>query len=254
MIRVAIHTSFVRWTASFSSVVAIASGFALPTLAQSWSAGHLPSSLYAQSNPLQTETTPAGREEPPLGSQNTESVLDDILILLARDEPPLGSRSAYCAISPGLVGNTDVLWSDRPVFIWQGQATQVSLYNFDTDELLWSKTLEPDTLQVVFDGAALQPGQLYRWELSDGQDITSSYLFQAMDADQRSQLSADLTTLETQLKATGATDETISVERAHYFAERGYWSDALQTLYAIAQPSTEVSQTLQDITIHLCQE
>lgn len=192
-------------------------------------------------------------EEPPLIGRNTETVLDEIQTILAREEPPLGSRGAVCAISPGLLGTTDIIWSDRPLFLWQGAASQITLYTFDTQAEVWNAPLEPGTQAIAYAGEELlQLGQVYAWTLSDGAGTNVLYIFEVMGTAERSLIAAEVQALETQLKASNTSDETIAAERARYFAERDLWSDVLESLYQIETPSESVNQTIQEISDRVC--
>jgi hypothetical protein len=192
-------------------------------------------------------------EEPPLVSRNTEEVLEEIVTLFARDEPPLGSRTAFCAISPGLVGDTDVIWSDRPLFLWQGEANQLTLRTFDTHQTVWQQTDLGGTQRLQYTGPALQPGQIYQWQMIGG-DLQEnvSFIFQVMSVSDRQLITTELEVLEAQLKATNASAENIAAERSRYFAERGLWSDALAALYRVENPSAAVTNTIQQISTRVC--
>jgi hypothetical protein len=193
------------------------------------------------------------REGFPMGGRNTDTVLDEIQTILAREEPPLGSRGVVCAISPGLLGDTDTIWSDRPTFLWDGSASQIRLYNFDTQEMLWTANLELGTQSIAYSGEdALQPGQVYAWDLVDDVGSSVLYIFAVMGTEERSPIAADLQAIELQLKATNASEETIAVEQALYFAELGLWSDVLQALQRIETPPDSVSQMVQDISDRVC--
>lgn len=192
-------------------------------------------------------------EEPPLVSRNTEEVLEEIVTLFARDEPPLGSRNAFCAISPGLVGDSDMIWSDRPLFLWQGEANQLILRTFETRQTVWQQTGLTGTQRLQYTGPALQPGQIYQWQMTGGnlqEDI--SFIFQVMPASDRQLITTELAALEAQLKAANASAENIAAERSRYFAERGLWSDALEALDSVENPSAAVTNTIEQISTRVC--
>jgi len=37
-----------------------------------------------------------------------------------------------CAVSPGVIGDENMIWSDRPFFIWQGNARTIQVLDFST--------------------------------------------------------------------------------------------------------------------------
>jgi hypothetical protein len=187
----------------------------------------------------------------PVQSARTDAPIQDLVTSLKRDEPPLGSRGVICPISPGLLGDTDVVWSDRPIFLWQGHATQIALRTLTGQETLWQQALTETNQSATYSGAPLQPGQLYEWELVDGTD-SRDYVFQVMEPSDRDRISGELQTLETRLKDSGASEEAIAIEQARYFAQQGLWSDAMQTLQSVDAPSAELTQTVAEMTRYLC--
>jgi Domain of Unknown Function (DUF928) len=176
-----------------------------------------------------------------------------------REEIPVRVRSAsVCAIAPPtqFMNTTNIIWSDRPRFIWQGTIRRVELFVSDTDKLVWSKTVSESDRSVVYDGKPLQPGQRYTWRFYQslrGSDFEAKS-FRIMSSPERDKIAADLTQLENQLKAENATAEEIALERANYFAakERRLWSDALQEVYSVQNPSEEVNAVIQEITTSIC--
>lgn len=193
------------------------------------------------------------------------SVLDAILKLLQRKQAPLASRPVdnLCAITPGLLGEKNVIWSDRPLFIWQGTVQRLevrpySLYSpYSSQEVLWNQTVTVADRSATYTSKALQPGQTYDWELvvnppspRNPRPNNPRYTFQVMEAQGRDRITAELTALEKQLK--GETAEAIALERANYFAERDLWSDALQEVFSVKNPSAELTRTAQEISTYLC--
>lgn len=178
--------------------------------------------------------------------------LNELVELLKQDEPPLGSRSAICAVSPGLVGNTDTIWSDRPLFLWQGSASSITLRDLASGTIIWSTDLSPLTQQVAFPAAVLQPGRIYSWELAAAGQPSLTFSFEVMGAERRELIAAALERLETHLKDLGGSNEAIALQQARYFADLGLWPDALQILHSVAEPSAALEQSTQDILTYLC--
>ncbi len=203
--------------------------------------------------------------EPTINARNREqsSILEAIWKLLKakrEQEPPLSSRSNLCEITPGLLGEINVIYSDRPLFLWQGRASnlEINLYSpFSADadqELLWTQTVNGESQNVLYTGEALQPGQTYDWEIvTDSQAKRRPISFKVKDGEERDRISGELTQLETKLTTSGATNEEIVLAKANYFAERDLWSDTLQQLFSLEQFSTVVKDNNQKIVSYLCQ-
>jgi hypothetical protein len=74
-----------------------------------------------------------------------------------------------------------------------------------------------------------------------------------MELLKRDRLAAELAAMETQLSAAGSTAEEIALERANYFAQRDLWSDALQEIYSVKNPSAALTSNAQEILTYLCE-
>jgi hypothetical protein len=181
--------------------------------------------------------------------------IEDILTILEREEPPRGSRGELCAISPGLLGETDVIWSDRPVFVWHGEAIQLTVRSFGNDQPpLLQQPLTSTTRSIVYSGSSLLPGQLYVWELSTRAAPGPWFTFEVMAGESRDRIAQDLQTLDDQLNARGASEEAIALARAQYFAEQRLWSDVFQALQAVPRPSADLTQGITEMANYLCGE
>lgn len=178
--------------------------------------------------------------------------IQDVLIILEREEPPLGSRGDLCAISPGLLGETDMVWNDRPLFAWRGEAGQIILRSLNSAAPLWQQPLTGETQSIAYPDAPLTPGQVYEWELDTVSSVGPQYTFEIMTGEERDRVSQDLQALENQLKAAGESTEAIAIARAHYFAEQRLWSDAIQSLQSVTNPSSDLTQGITQMTNYLC--
>lgn len=209
--------------------------------------------------PAFTQQNPKPQIETRRAKQN--SIWDAIWkLVMKRDEPSLSSRDGVCVINPGLLGEKNVIWSDRPLFLWQGkvQNLEVRPYSLDTpysgQKVLWSQTVIAGSQSATYTGETLQPGQTYDWQLVvvDSSPRRLRFTFQVMDAQSRDRITDELTAMETQLKSAGATPEAITLAKAKYFAERDLWSDALQEVYSVQNPSTELTKNTQELSSNLC--
>ena len=168
-----------------------------------------------------------------------------------REETPLGSRGPQCPYSPGLVGKDDTIYSDLPVFMWRASGQTVSLYDYHSESLLWQRTVEDGTVAVAYDGDPLQPGALYRWELTHPDSSAFMATFAVMEEAERDQLSAELERQQLNWQAAGLSEAELAVERATFFGDRHLWSDALQELY-VARDTAEMDAMVKEMSIYLC--
>lgn len=183
-----------------------------------------------------------------------------LLERLKEKEGPLGSRGEekMCEVSPGRLGQSDEIWSERPLFLWYGTnpSLEIHLYSISPDyerQEVWSETVTAASESFLYSGESLQPGQRYDWELvipASGQK--RSYSFVVMEQPERERIAAELSTIAAELEAAGATDEEIALERANYFAERGLWSDAFQEISFVENPSAAFTSSAQEMLAYLC--
>ena len=212
---------------------------------------------------IEKRNTEQKSESPPdPRARESSSILETLWKLLRakrEQEPALSSRSNICEITPGLLGETNLIYSDRPLFLWQGMIPQVDIYlytpfSLDTEqEVFWSQTVA-STNSIVYSGEPLQPGQIYDWEIVvDSATNRRRISFQVMEPEKRDRISGELAQLETELTASGATKEEIILAKSNYFAQRDLWSDALQQLHSLENSSTVVRDSNQKIVSYICQ-
>lgn len=245
----------------FVTVAAIASGLHL--LFQSASAQNQP--LVQQSLTKQRPAprnprgpgVPGGGQVRPVprnprgpGVPGGGNLYEDILNQL-REQNRIGVRGGnLCAIAPParLMGINSAIWHDRPLFIWQGAAVRIELLKSSSEEVLWSKNLTPNDTTAVYDGEPLQAGQRYEWRLYLSDRDPEAILFRILPKEERDRITAELNQLQTQ----GATPEEIALQRANYFAKNRLWSDALQEIYSVPNPSDQLKKLGEEITAYLC--
>ncbi len=186
-------------------------------------------------------------------------------LLKRRQEPSLASRQLVCPITPGLLESPNIIWSDHPMFIWQGEVSQLSIYLYDSfnpdleQQLLWSHTFTPQSsasefYHLAYTGEALLPGKSYDWEIVISSNRRDRYTFQVMDLAQRDRITSELLALENQLATTDMSDEEITLQKANYFAQQGLWSDALQQIYSSPNPSNDFMSNAHNILNYLCED
>jgi hypothetical protein len=238
-------------TACFSS----GSIFSVSAQPKSESAAETSSSVENTTSPVETR---------PGEQTSVWAAIWKLLTLKQEQEPLLASRGPVCEIAPGLLGEKNVIWNTRPLFLWQGTVPSLEIYLYSPfspereQEVLWSQTVTAEsprgTFQsVAYTGEALEPSQSYDWELVIPPARRQRYTFQVMESPERERIAAELSALEAQLVSVGATPEDIALQRANYFAQRDLWSDALQEIYSVQNPSAAFISHAQEILTHLCE-
>jgi hypothetical protein len=196
-------------------------------------------------------------------SPKQKSILESLLSLLQRKPFLGGSRSggSFCGITPAVLGESNAIWSDRPLFLWQGKVQKLELrpYSFDVayknQSTLWSAVSTDQ--QASYPNEPLQAGQRYEWQVTylstqmNG-PVQWQRTFQVMDKPGRDQIEQDLIALDIPLKTQNATVEDTALARAHYFANRDLWSDAIQQVYSVGHPFSAGNEFLQAATNRAC--
>ena len=206
---------------------------------------------------------PAQSGKLPVQSAPTQTVnaFDPSQLLQRRPRQQLGGRDGgVCAVSPGLLETENVVWSDRPLFLWKIKAEGIVMQRLtvadQNDRILWEKPLTATDQGAVYAGQPLQPGQTYTWQLEwtvAGETKPDQHTFQVMTPDRRQPITTQLQALS-QLQASGASAETIAQQQAYYLTDQNnlLWSDALKQLYTVKNPSSLTTQTIQTWMNHVC--
>jgi hypothetical protein len=212
-----------------------------------------------QNKPRQTQATPTPR------SRKERSTWGAILSLFKRGNQGrnLGSRGV-CFVSPGLLEEKHIIWSDLPIFLWQGVSLtqEIRLYSpfnpAQDQEIIWRQDIkqvspEPTFQKIPYTGPPLEAGKTYDWGIFDRKSkAQEKRRFTVMKSQEHAQITTELQSLETQLKSEGATEEEIAREKANYFLEKQLWSDALQSMLTVKNPSPELLQKIQELLGELC--
>ena len=221
---------------------------------------------FAQENP-ESLTQPSDKEQKLEPTTNTRtrdqsSILETLWKLLRakrEQEPALSSRSNICEITPGLLGETNIIYSDRPLFLWQGTVPQVEIYlytpfSLETEqEVFWSQTVA-STNSILYSGEPLKPGQIYDWEIEvDSATNRRRISFQIMETEERDRISGELEQLETELTNSSATIEEIILAKAKYFAKKDLWSDTLQQLSYLETATGNAIANTKEMISYICQ-
>lgn len=166
-----------------------------------------------------------------------------------------GSRGDdFCLINPG---ENEKVWHLNPLFIWQGDTNKIGLREKGKKIVLWRDSVaqkESNLKSVKYKGLPLQFGKTYEWLFysNTSKNIVREIPFQIMDATERAPITAELSALNKKLKAEGATEEEIALERASYFENRKLWGDVLQELYSVQNPSVKLQSIANEVTNKIC--
>ncbi|MGB3238888.1 MAG: hypothetical protein WBB29_11360 [Geitlerinemataceae cyanobacterium] len=146
-------------------------------------------------------------------------------------------RGNFCLIAPSTLGQTSTIWNDLPLFIWDGNVSNIELRDHNSDTALW--TAQPDATASTFqyDGEPLEPGQTYDVVMTTTGELI--FTFTVMDAQTRAGIAADLQALEERAIEQGADEGSIAFARAQYFANRGLRWDALQEVFSVIEPGED---------------
>ncbi len=181
-------------------------------------------------------------------SISLQSRLNNILSRIIKDdedkEPPWGSRGDMCAIAPTFPGaGTPTIWHDRPVIVWQaGTVAKVALQDALTDETLWEYAPSADETHVVYDGEPLKPGETYTLALHKFASAGPTLIpdFQVMHPIFRSLVNNGLENSFKSNESVVSDAEWMAIHRADYFSQRDLPFDAIQALFSVSDPSSEL--------------
>lgn len=185
---------------------------------------------------------------------------------------PKTSRGSICSISPPY--GTYIVWHNRPLFLWKysGADKQVKIvlreYEGNQDTV-WEKPVTLSTQKLLYSkNTPLKAGKFYQWRLVNAENnldkITDWQTIQIMPQPEREKIQSDLQALAQNLKINQAPSEEIALLHAAYFSNyqikhqnsepTNLWSDVLQSIYDINNPSTEYTQLLKEYTNSFCQQ
>lgn len=185
-----------------------------------------------------------------------------------------GSRNPFfCAASPALwdeaLSRTDaskdaVIWNVRPLFVWKGKASHIEVrQKNDSYDLVWESAVREDAQQIQYGGKALQPGQIYTWQVffrdpkvSSSANafipVGSSVAFQVMGDAEHQRVARELDGIGAKLKGQNKSFESLALHRAHYFAQHGLWADVLLEAFSVKRRSSELTQLVDSVPRSVC--
>jgi hypothetical protein len=171
---------------------------------------------------------------------------------------PLATRTTgLCPVTPGLLEKTPRVISDRPLFSWQGEAVELTVRDEETNEIVWTTKLDPKIRQIAYGGQTpLQPNKVYKWQILEEKpspsDLETWDAVALVRTPEREQHLAKLKEIEQTSK--GSSSEAIVQEKVAYLLDenRQLWSDAVQLLSEVKNPSLEFSEQRTEFLKNLC--
>jgi hypothetical protein len=173
--------------------------------------------------------------------------------------------SNICPISPGLA-DTYIIWNNRPLFLWEnlGENKEAELLVRDraTKEVVWKQAVKTGDEKASYSGAtALVASKTYEWKLSGTDDEWK--IFQIMSTEEQNKIAGELQQIEQKLQASKASPEEIAEQKAEYLSNYEVkhktetevlhpWSDVLQTLYQIENPSAKFVEQRNKYLVNFC--
>ncbi|TVP65884.1 MAG: hypothetical protein EA342_13330 [Leptolyngbya sp. LCM1.Bin17] len=171
---------------------------------------------------------------------------------------PEGIDEPFCILTPG---RNETVWHQQPLFVMEGAVTRLALRQ-EADLLessnpeIWSYSPTPTADRLVMTKTApLEPGDRYEWLFYDTSDDSILYAlpFSVMAVGaERDQIAADLAQLEAELTQAGASREAIAQAQADYFLAKDMPADVLHVLFAVAEPSPELSDLRAETVETIC--
>ena len=193
---------------------------------------------------------------PSTSSNNWQDIFES-LRQKEEEEPPANSRSddeEFCIVSPATVWSRSTIWHMPPLFVWQGELQKIEVISRDTYEILWSQEILPEETSILYQGQPLEAGSLYE-VIFIGNELnqTIQISLQIMDNEGRDRISRELKIMEEALVTNGVDVETLSQNRARYFIEKNLWSDVVQEIFSVENPSNELTELRQSTIEILCE-
>jgi len=192
-----------------------------------------------------------------------------ILSGLSRRKRPMASRGEICILSPAELEKIELVMETQPAFLWQGQAGAIALRRSGETQPFWREATNKRVEQIQvsshkstirrfqYTGKPLQTGVTYDmllFDLSTTPYPKARQSFQVISKARRAQVVADLNLLNLTLKSKGFSNEQISLYQVNNLISQRLWSDAIQKIYSVKNPSFELSKVALDIPVIICNQ
>lgn len=187
------------------------------------------------------------------------SRLNNIWSRVFNDEkdPPKGSRGGLCAIAPTHPNaDTPEIWHNPPVIVWQtGSVAKVSLATDPETAPFWEYIPAGDETSIVYDGAPLDARETYTLGVHVSKDAGPALIpdFKVLSAEERTIISNELESIASPNESTVSDAEWTAIQQAEYFVEHSLFYDAIQSLFAVSDPSAELIETQERIIEKACE-
>ena len=182
----------------------------------------------------------------------------DLWRSLRRPRTDKGGKGDLCLLVPAQAQPPDIMWHDRPLFVWQGLEQTIGLRRSGSETVFWRRSLtQPGTLvnQIQYTGLALQPGQTYELLLFSSPTSNQPVRRQAftmMSARDRVPITTALQALTANLVKENTREETIAQQRVQYFSDHQLQADVLQEVFAVKSPSIALRQFATELSKEFC--
>jgi hypothetical protein len=193
--------------------------------------------------------------------QKNKSIAERLADVFRRRPRQGGTQGEFCSISPSI--ESRLTWSERPLFVWQGNVTQIEVHRRGSQPaLLWTDVLteqEQSKQSRLYEGPTLVPGQKYEYLVTykttdEGQIITNTKKipFEVLEAEdeKRHRIEAKLAILENQNQTMSA--EELALQRAEYFAEENLWLDVIREVLLLPNQSSNWARAVQEYQSEQC--
>ncbi|MBE9079879.1 hypothetical protein IQ241_21720 [Romeria aff. gracilis LEGE 07310] len=202
--------------------------------------------------PLQASTAYAQDEPPerPLISRILDRIFRDDE---ERDKPTIsrGDLRDLCLIAPAWPEQVNTIWHQQPVFVWQGAVGKIAVRDVASETDIWTYEPTAGETHARYDGAPLQPGRRYRWDIYSSANADSPITFPSFETLPRAshQLIGNGLTVAEQ---GGEAMEEIAIARANYFANRSLYIDAIQALFVVETPTPALIAGQEQLVDTIC--
>ena len=180
---------------------------------------------------------------------------------------PGGSRpveGGVCAIAPLAMTETNpsvqtiaIVWSDRPTFVWEGEAQKIGVRRRGSEDILWMQDVT-GTNRITYTGKGLKPDHVYEWLiLSSNNQVKRFIPFRVVTVEERKSINQALQQLDQQLAAEKITGEAATLRRAEFFAaqridNQPLWSEFWQEVLSVRTPSNQLTGWTRETITLLC--
>lgn len=171
--------------------------------------------------------------------------------------PPRGPRpgeGSFCVVNYAS-GAENVVWSDRPTFIVQGNPRSLALYQDIDQDPIWEHPVN-DAQVIVYTGPPLEPDTIYTFRAQHPRFASSIYEereLRTMSFDDEIQTTANLIALEGEMRnGESVTEADIAIAKADYFWRFELGAEAWAAIWPLQKESPEVAAAIATGVDSLC--